>query len=88
MCPNKARSDHELWQANSEDITRQAKRDPEKQLVQGVKSNMKISSNVSIAEGLPECHGGVVDNCCVHHCSEEVTTQLESFMSTFPQQGF
>lgn len=58
MCQNKERSDHVLWQANGEAVIRQAKRDPEKELVKGVKSEMKNSSNPSIAESLPGRHGG------------------------------
>ena len=64
LCPsvikmylNKERSDHELWQGNGEAVTRQAKTHPEKELVQGVKSDTKNSLNPSIAESLPEHHG-------------------------------
>lgn len=74
MCLNKERkSNQELWQANGKAITRQAKRDPEKQLVQGIKSDKKFLKAISSRKSA-RASRGLIDDCSVHHCSEEVRT--------------
>lgn len=55
--------------------------------MKGVKSETKNSSNPSIARSA-RASRGLIDDCGVHHCLEEVRAELESFVSTFPHCGF